>query len=336
MNTLRIEWAAPTTAPTLPTAGNLVSFHSRGAAGVGAGTVTGEIERIDGERTAVRVHTAPPGARYAVGSVYWVESERLTKPVPVAARIPDPKPAPETARPAPQSAPRKNAGPLTETYRPARLCDVRGQDDAVGTMTEYVRAPYPASFLMSGPTGTGKTSSARALAAELGVSVDDGPFGGFLEIASGEQTGESVRDAVRQCHTRPMRGSGWKVLLVNEADYITPQAAMIWLDVLESLPPLCVVIFTTNDVKKLPARLRDRFTFAIEFEGDSRTLRPAAESLARDVWKDSTGRDDCPRLEDLGRLTDEDGKFSFRRLLQRMEPFARSGRHPADERAVAA
>ena len=332
---MRINFA-PIPAPTLPAVGNPVSFESRGNRGIGAGTVSGTIERIDGERTAVRVQAAPPGARYAAGSVYWVESERLTRTaerIPVAVRIPDP---PAEAPKAAPIAPPRMSGPLTETYRPAKLADVRGQDEAVETMTGYVRSPYAASFLLSGPTGTGKTSSARVLAAELGVSVEDGPFGGFLEIASGEQTGESVRDAVRQCHTRPMRGSGWKVLLVNEADYITPQAAMIWLDVLESLPPLCVVIFTTNDVKKLPARLRDRFTFAIEFEGDSRTLRPAAESLARDVWKDSTGRDDCPRLEDLGRLTDEDGKFSFRRLLQRMEPFARSGRHPADERAVAA
>ena len=45
---------------------------------------------------------------------------------------------------------------------------------------------------------------------------------------------------------RPMLGSGWKVLVCNEADRMTTSAETIWLDALEGLPPKSVIVFTTN------------------------------------------------------------------------------------------
>jgi DNA polymerase III delta prime subunit len=44
-----------------------------------------------------------------------------------------------------------------------------------------------------------------------------------------------------------MVGSGWKVVIINEADRMTPQAEVMWLDGLEKLPAKTVVVFTTNN-----------------------------------------------------------------------------------------
>jgi DNA polymerase III delta prime subunit len=217
--------------------------------------------------------------------------------------------------------------PLVEHCRPRQLAGILGQPDAVSSLAEYVRNPYPCAFLFYGPTGTGKTSAAQAVAAEIGVSVDDGEFGGYLEIASGEQTGESVRQAIRSCYTRPMIGSGWKVLTVNEADCMTPNASYVWLDALENLPPSTTVIFTTNDLEKIPQRLRDR-CICLEFSGEP-SIRPHLQFLAEYVWRTHTGRDDCPVIDRFGKIEDKKGLLSFRRLLQNMERYIRTGKVPA-------
>ena len=54
---------------------------------------------------------------------------------------------------------------LNQKYRPSTLSEVVGQDRAVRQLKEYVkRGDCPPSLLFSGPSGTGKTSAARAFA----------------------------------------------------------------------------------------------------------------------------------------------------------------------------
>ncbi len=119
-----------------------------------------------------------------------------------------------------------------------------------------------------------------------------------------------------------MCGSGWHVLIVNEADCMTANAAYTWLDVLENLPPRCVVIFTTNDAHRLPRRLRDRCE-TIHFTGGMLLLRASLEEFARRVWREQVGLDD---IDSFGPMVDENGDTSFRRLLQLMEPAVRAAK----------
>jgi hypothetical protein len=46
--------------------------------------------------------------------------------------------------------------------------------------------------------------------------------GGVIEIPGGTQDGRAAEDVLRRTHLAPMGGSGWKVVITNEADRMTP------------------------------------------------------------------------------------------------------------------
>ena len=50
---------------------------------------------------------------------------------------------------------------LTEKYRPRKLDELIGQPGAAAWLRSFASNPYPAAVLMSGYTGTGKTSAAQ-------------------------------------------------------------------------------------------------------------------------------------------------------------------------------
>ena len=172
-------------------------------------------------------------------------------------------------------------------------------------------------MLFTGPTGVGKTSAALALAAELGCDLDPSGIGGVRVIASGEQTADSVRQALNQRYYTTLRGSGWKVIIVNEADRMHPAAETIWLDALENLPSKSVVIFTTNYAERLSDRFRDR-CMTLEFEGAQNALGVDARRLLAFVWRDCTKQAIPSRVADriVAEATDSKGVLSYRRLLQ--------------------
>ncbi|MEK9154003.1 MAG: AAA family ATPase, partial [Patescibacteria group bacterium] len=63
---------------------------------------------------------------------------------------------------------------LYRRYRPSSFDEVRGQDHVVGVLEKEVKNKKPAhAYLFAGSRGTGKTSVARILSRELGVSAKD-------------------------------------------------------------------------------------------------------------------------------------------------------------------
>jgi len=139
-----------------------------------------------------------------------------------------------------------------------------------------------------------------------------------FSIASGEQSAEAVRDAYRQLHLIPWSGSGWKVVIVNEADRMARPAETIWLDVLEAVPARTVIIFTTNEADRLSQRFLDRCT-RLAFESDAGKLACFARQFAAAVWKHETGKAlDRSSLSHLVDKATANGQLSFRRLMQEL------------------
>jgi replication-associated recombination protein RarA len=210
------------------------------------------------------------------------------------------------------------AGSLTEKYRPTSLGAIWGQDTVVKVLRKFAANPHPAAFIFDGETGTGKTSAALALAGALGCDLGQKEFGGVQTIASGEQSADAVRDAYRQMFNIPWHGSGWKVVIANEADRMARPAETIWLDVLEAIPAKTVIIFTTNEAGRLSQRFLDRCT-RLTFESDAEKLRASATALAAAVWKAETGkRPDAAKVRQMVQATEAQGELSFRRLMQHL------------------
>jgi hypothetical protein len=209
----------------------------------------------------------------------------------------------------PLAAPPPAPLPLTEKYRPAYLADLVGQGAAVNFLNSYLQAPYPVAFLFEGPTGTGKTSAALALGNELGVNPD----WSLHRISSGAMDAEGV-ESILKCLRFAAPNGGWRLVVVDEADTMSPKAKTLWLSILEDLPVRTVVVFTTNHPEKLDTRFADRCE-RVRFASDPALLMQDAKALVDRVWKGEGLEGEPVRVGDLPSLV-ENGAISFRRVVQ--------------------
>ena len=209
---------------------------------------------------------------------------------------------------------------LIERHRPKRLADLAAQPHVVARLGFFVQFPTSCAFVFDGPTGVGKTSTAEALANELGVD----PFWGLQRIKAGEQDAEAVADALKMLrYAAP--GSGWKLVIVDEADWMSPKAAMLWLSALEDLPPKSIIVFTTNHVDKFQDRFLDRCEL-IRFDSDATAMRFDAQQLINQIWEREGGLGEAPRFDSLDGVIDTKGRLSLRRVVGALTPMLRERR----------
>jgi protein-L-isoaspartate O-methyltransferase len=232
-----------------------------------------------------------------------------------------PAESPPNATPSvPMAQPSRGGMSLVAKYRPATLSAVIGQKPVVDALRAFSRAPAPAAFIFAGAPGVGKTAAAEALAADLGCAGD---FGGLTEIPSGTQDGKAVESVLRSLRLTPLGGSGWKVVIINEADRMTDQAEAMWLDGLEHLPAKSVVIFTTNNLSRMTPRLIRRCE-VYQFDSTSETFRMELARFIDMVWHQETGRPLDVIPEGLGKFELGSDDYSIGLALQQIAPYVRT------------
>jgi DNA polymerase-3 subunit gamma/tau len=130
---------------------------------------------------------------------------------------------------------------LHEQYRPRKWSDVVGQDKVIARI-EALRSRGLAgrAFWISGQSGTGKTTIARLIAAEVADEMN------IEEMDSGDLTAERLREIDRNQWSRCLGQRGGRAFIINEAHGLRAAIVRRLLCMFEPIPPHLVWVFTTT------------------------------------------------------------------------------------------
>ncbi len=144
-----------------------------------------------------------------------------------------------------------------EKYRPTKLADIVGQDEIVSRLASYVKTGNLPHLLFTGSAGVGKTTAAVVLAREF--------FGGswhtnFREMNASDERGiDVVRNQIKQfARTTPLEGAEFKILFLDEADALTPDAQAALRRTMESYAQNCRFILSCNYSSKIIDPIQSR------------------------------------------------------------------------------
>lgn len=131
---------------------------------------------------------------------------------------------------------------LFEQYRPRDWSDVVGQDKIVSRLMAIRDRSGLAgrAFWISGQSGTGKTTIARLIAAEVADEI------ATEELDAGALTVSAIQQIERDCRTRGMGKKTGRAYVINEAHGLRKDAIRQLLVTLERIPAHVVWIFTTT------------------------------------------------------------------------------------------
>ena len=171
-------------------------------------------------------------------------------------------------------------------YRPQRFCEIKGQDHVVGPLQAAVRSERVGhAYLLHGPRGTGKTSTARVLAKALNcehlnddaepccacgscVSISDGVSFDLQEIdAASHNKVEDMRALLERVNLASPGKT--KVYLLDEVHMLTPGAENALLKTLEEPPSHVIWVLATTEPGKVAETVRSRCqVFELRLLGD--------------------------------------------------------------------
>ena len=131
------------------------------------------------------------------------------------------------------------------------------------------------NLLLSGGPGTGKTTVARALCTELGID--------YIIINGSESRGiDMVRQQVGSFASTMSTNGKVKVVILDEADYITPEAQAALRNLIESFSSSCRFILTCNFKAKIIQPLHSRCS-VVDFTIDKSELPKLQAEFAKRV-----------------------------------------------------
>ena len=135
---------------------------------------------------------------------------------------------------------------LSEKYRPKSLDELIGQEE----IAESIKSrDHPKNYLFIGPPGCGKTTLAKILADRYNLPLIE-------KNASDERGIDTIREDIK----RLVMTRGKKILLLDEADQMTPQAQNALRSMMENPKSETFFVLTGNDGWNLIEAIKSRCT----------------------------------------------------------------------------
>ena len=161
----------------------------------------------------------------------------------------------------------KNEFLWVEKYRPPRIDDCILPPELKSTFEDIVNGGELHNMLLTGTPGTGKTTVAKALCNELGLD--------FLIVNGSEESGiDTLRTKIKRFASTISLQGGYKVVILDEADYLNPQSTQPALRAfIEEFSANCRFILTCNFKNRIIEPLHSRCS-VIEFNIAKKDMPP--------------------------------------------------------------
>ena len=160
-----------------------------------------------------------------------------------------------------------------EKYRPQTIEDCILNDNLKKTFQEFVNRKEIPNLLLCGTAGVGKTTVARALCNEVGCD--------YIIINGSDENGvDAVRNKIKNYASSMSLTGGRKVVILDEADYLTPNAQAILRAGIEEFASNCSFIFTCNFKNRIIDPLHSRCT-VIDFKANGSKAKMATQFFKR-------------------------------------------------------
>lgn len=143
-----------------------------------------------------------------------------------------------------------------ERYRPDSMDGYVGNQHIIEKVKIYIESNDVPHLLLYGQAGTGKTTLAKIITNQIDCDL-------MYINASDENSVDAVRDKIRG-FASSMGFKEWKIVILDEADYLTPNAQAALRNLMETFSRTTRFILTCNYVEKVIDPIQSRCqTFGI-------------------------------------------------------------------------
>ena len=143
---------------------------------------------------------------------------------------------------------------LAIKYRPQTFDDMTEQSAIKDILENQIKTKtFQHGYLFTGPSGTGKTTSARIFAS----MINDGK-GNPIEVDAASNSGvDNIRQIIDDAKKKPLDAE-YKIFIVDECHSLSDSSWQALLKTLEEPPKFTIFIFCTTDPQKIPPTILSR------------------------------------------------------------------------------
>jgi len=203
-----------------------------------------------------------------------------------------------------------------EKYRPKTISDCILPDRLKKPFQEYVNSTEIPNLMLTGSAGVGKTTVARAMCDEIGIN--------HLYINASENRGiDILRTTIRGYASTVSLTGGKKVIILDEADYLTPEAQAALRGAIEEFAKNCTFIFTCNFKSKLIEAIHSRCSvidFALRNDEKAKMASQLMKRMEHILTQESVTYDKAVLAKIIEKFFPD-----YRRTLNELQRYSSSG-----------